>query len=133
MTSAMFSSELPAWIRRGGCALKKIFAKRPHGAQTGRSIKFQQDFLFEVNRPPRPLLLRMLRSISLVAATPPDPGGEFARLYKVVLMLAFFLPSAFPQASQTSAAAAALAEINKGNLFEGVRRLNSSYVRFISQ
>jgi hypothetical protein len=62
-------------------------------AQTGRSTKFQNKFFVELSRPisqllrpiglalrARPLLSRRLRSISLVASTPPEPGGELARL-----------------------------------------------------
>jgi len=73
------ASELPAWIRRGGCALNKI-SRSFLTAQTGRSIKLQNKFSVELSRPPRPLPSRRLRSISWVASTPPDPGGEFARL-----------------------------------------------------
>jgi tetratricopeptide (TPR) repeat protein len=41
----------------------------------------------------------------------------------LLLTLAFWLPFAAQQTSQSAATAASLAEINKGNLFEGVRRL----------
>ena len=57
--------------------ISRSFLKR---VQTGWSIKFQNKFFVELSLPPRPLPSRRLRNISLVAATPPEPGGEFARL-----------------------------------------------------
>src|SRR5204863_9972412 len=68
-------------VIRGFAEEVKFSGERPPRLdQAGRLINFQNKFFVELSRPPRPLRSRRLREISLVASTPPDPGGEFARL-----------------------------------------------------
>jgi hypothetical protein len=58
------------WLPRGGTR----FPRRPVGGGG-----FSLDSPFHRTTPSAPIS-RRLRSISLVASTPPEPGGEFARL-----------------------------------------------------
>jgi len=63
---------------------------------------------------------------ALRAATPPNLGGDTPTggiIANLIVLALICLPFASAQSSQSSATTAALAEINKGKLFEGVRQL----------
>src|SRR5688572_33109829 len=72
--------ELPAWIRRGGCALKKFRDASLTARRRGGRVNSKENSL--LNLVDRPVRSRQggFAAFLLVAATPPDPGGEFARL-----------------------------------------------------
>ena len=73
------SSELPAWIRRGGCA------KRRRG---GRLSSKTNSLLNLADRPVRSHQ-GGFATFSLVASTPPAPGGEFGRLKTLIQTTGF--------------------------------------------
>jgi hypothetical protein len=84
----------PPWIRRGGCAIKKIL--RSHISSRRRGGWFNPPINRKLNQPPRPLLKRRLRDIFLAVASPLlVQGGESPlqthtnRVLQMTIVLAF--------------------------------------------
>src|SRR6185369_17120505 len=71
------ANELPAWIRRGGCALKKISRSFLNARRRGGRLSSTKNLFWNlIDRPVRST--RCCAKFLDVAATPPDPGEEFA-------------------------------------------------------
>src|SRR5207244_3386410 len=72
----------PPWIRRGGCAIKKI--SRSLISSRRRGGWFKPPIIGSLNQPPRPLPQRRLRDIFLRSRPPLlIQGGEYLLLYSL--------------------------------------------------
>jgi hypothetical protein len=76
----------PPWLRRGGCAIKKI--SRSDISSRRRGGWFKPPIIGSLTEPPRPLPLRRLRDIFLeVASTPPYPRRGILNLVLLTVVL----------------------------------------------